>query len=60
MNAGLAAQQAILRLEISEVESRSEIERTIAIVWLFEAGVSNSGFAAKREIAVWRSTASAR
>ena len=45
MNTDLAAQNAIDRLDKDGFDALSEIEKTLATVWLFEAGVQNSGFA---------------
>lgn len=44
MNTDLAAQHAIDHLAHEGVDALSGREKTLASAWLFEAGVSNSGF----------------
>jgi hypothetical protein len=45
MNADLAAQRAMDRMNNAGIDSLTESEKTLAAVWLFAAGVGNSGFA---------------
>ncbi len=44
-NTDLAAQRAIDRLRSEGFDALTETERTLVSVWLFAAGVGNSGFA---------------
>lgn len=44
MNADLVAQHALSRLATVGADALTENEKTVATVWLFAAGVSNSGF----------------
>jgi len=45
MNSDLAAQRALDRLAKIGFDALSETDQTLAAVWLFDAGVSNNGFA---------------
>lgn len=45
MNTDLFAQHAIDRLAKGGINSLSETEKTVATAWLFDAGVTNTGFA---------------
>jgi hypothetical protein len=45
MNTDLAAQQALDRLAKVGPAKLTKVEKTLATCWLFDAGVSNSGFA---------------
>lgn len=44
MNADLAAQKALDRLAREGFSALTDTEKTLATVWLFTAGVGNSGF----------------
>lgn len=45
MNTDLAAQRALDRLAAAGFTKLTKVEKTLAACWLFDAGVSNSGFA---------------
>ena len=45
MNTDLAAQHALDRLKKNGFDALTETDRTLAVVWLFDAGVENNGFA---------------
>ena len=45
MNTDLAAQKALDRLEKDGFDALTEMDKTLATVWLFVAGVQNGGFA---------------
>jgi hypothetical protein len=45
MNTDLAAQHALDRLRKNDFDALTETDKTLAAVWLFDAGVENNGFA---------------
>lgn len=44
INTDIAAQHALDRIKSDGFDALTEVEKTVAAAWLFEAGVGNSGF----------------